>query len=532
MEVELTQKAKERKKNYDKDFFSRTDIDNMMLDLRHADNAEKPKIKHDISEKLKILGIKVDSSLSIFDFQEKINIALSDNIFGKAVHTKILKKLYETFQQYAAPKDFLLRLVEAHEPKDKNTQNSIFYNQSLRLRLLKMATIMLLDLPHNSIFRKNYGGLAHVKKCLDNISKESGQDLKTSILWHLEDKIFDDLKEATKDQIKRKGKYGLLRICNNLENGYFDDQTRMDLFFFAVAYQFSTEECIEKLFEEYYINNLLACISEERNNGLLPDGHGIHWKNYQDIVWLYYINWQSQDVDNRSPIETLGKIEEAFIQLKGDMTYRLNHQNHENTDYYANLFSRVRDVKEDQFLDFIKERYDCSGEVKQTASAIQKSKFMQEQLTKDSGFTFVSPYTIKDACCVPGEDDFKKSAKERALNEISFECGCCYCKSEKEHIQKFCKVLYHAVQYITDSKRRNAIPTRMDVFARYHAYYNRNNKGKHKSFSEVWADYTCHITGLDQYLNDANFIPISEKNIIDMCFVLSSYYSMQSDEME
>lgn len=80
---------------------------------------------------------------------------------------------------------------------------------------------------------------------------------------------------------------------------------------------------------------------------------------------------------------------------------------------------------------------------------------------------------------------------------------------------------------MTNPQRNNVNPTRTDVLAHYHAYYNQKNKGKHKNFSEVWKDYTHRITGLDQYLNDANFIPMSEKNIIDMMCVLSSYYSMQ-----
>ena len=94
-------------------------------------------------------------------------------------------------------------------------------------------------------------------------------------------------------------------------------------------------------------------------------------------------------------------------------------------------------------------------------------------------------------------------------------------------------MFYHAIRHMTTSenttKRKNAVITRTEVLAHYHAYYNQKNKGKHKNFSEVWADYTHRITGLDQYLNDANFIPMSEKNIIDMMCVLSSYYSMQSD---
>lgn len=40
MEIELTAKAKKIKKLYDRDFFSKTDLKNMMTDLVAAENAE------------------------------------------------------------------------------------------------------------------------------------------------------------------------------------------------------------------------------------------------------------------------------------------------------------------------------------------------------------------------------------------------------------------------------------------------------------------------------------------------------------
>lgn len=61
MEIELTAKAKKIKKLYDRDFFSKTDLKNMMTDLVAAENAEKPKIKKAIKERLNTLGFSVDS---------------------------------------------------------------------------------------------------------------------------------------------------------------------------------------------------------------------------------------------------------------------------------------------------------------------------------------------------------------------------------------------------------------------------------------------------------------------------------------
>lgn len=524
MAGELTRKAKEIKKLYEKDFFSQKDLKKLLQDLIVADNAEKPQIKTILAEKLNTLGISVSQESCMETFREKVDLAVSSFVWERSVHSEILHTLYHTFLQYAAPEDFLLRLIEAHEPKG-NDQKSVFHGQRLRLRLLKMAAVTLHSLPDGNRF-PNYGGLHYIQKYLGCTKKE----LKAAILLKLDDHVFDVLKTATKEQIRRNGSYGLLRVCDNLENGYFDDKTRNDLFFFAVAYQFSAEECIEKLFEEYYINNLLRCISEEKNSGALPDGHGIHWKDYRDIVWLYYINWQ--DKNNRSSVETLGKISSALSQLKGDQTFHSRQDAPNNTTYYIDLrYNVLFDITEEQFLDFIKENYDCSGIVRQTASAIQNMPFMKTPLTEDCGFTFIHFDTIKDACCIP-TDHFQKVTKQEALASVSRtlqKSGCC--EPDMEHVQQFCRMLYHAIRYMTRPESENAIPTRTDVLARYHAYYNQKNRGKQKNFSEVWADYTHRLTGLDQYLNDANFIPMSEKNIIDMMCVLSSYYSMQSEDI-
>ena len=592
MEKRLTVKAKKIKSLYDKEFFSKNDLQSMLNHLRYAENSEKPQLKKEIKSRLDTLGFPVtpkddeNTDTELEQIRKKVSQALSSYAWSNSIRNDIIHTLYHTFQQYAAPADFLLRLVEAHEPKDEKTGESIFQGQKLRLRLLKMAASTLLDLPNKSMFRKNYHGLRCIKSyCSEHYCKKENlslRELKFSILLHLDDHIFDNLTNASIDETRRNGKYGLLRVCDNLEKGYFDDKTREDLFFFAVAYQFSAEECIERLFEEYYINNLLACISDEADSGILPDGHGIHQKNYQDIVWLYYINWQSNDAENLTPKETLEKIETALEELKGDTTYRSSHKTSENTAYYADiLYDVIFHIEEEQILDFIKCHYDCSGKVQQTASAIQDAEFMKTKLSLDSGFTFLSSDIIREANGIIWESSLKsdefnsiaeqeeqrsraftiaeqKEQRNRAftiaeqeeqrskafkrfvddVKSILIQSNCCsfscekgeteeYTKRMEHDTRRFCKMFYHAIRYMTNPQRNNVNPTRTDVLAHYHAYYNQKNKGKHKNFSEVWKDYTHRITGLDQYLNDANFIPMSEKNIIDMMCVLSSYYSMQ-----
>ena len=61
--------------------------------------------------------------------------------------------------------------------------------------------------------------------------------MKVLIVEKLDDSIFNILEnpKTTIEQTRRNGTYGLLRVCDNLEDGYFDNKTRMDLFFFAVA---------------------------------------------------------------------------------------------------------------------------------------------------------------------------------------------------------------------------------------------------------------------------------------------------------
>ena len=67
--------------------------------------------------------------------------------------------------------------------------------------------------------------------------------------------------------------------------------------------------------------------------------------------------------------------------------------------------------------------------------------------------------------------------------------------------------------------------TRTALITAYYYWYNTINEHNEteKNFIDVIADYTNPVIGLNSYLAQAGYQPISEKNIFDMAVIFSSY---------
>ena len=231
---------------------------------------------------------------------------------------KILRELYRRYHAYPSPREYMLRIANYLEDNaDGWTENS------LRLRILKRFIKYgdyLLD--------AGFKGKKYIQDYVKNkVGKKLGLD---ETLSQLDDNIFDALEEADKAQKKPRGKYGILKLADDLAEGKFrvGGGTRHGLYLFAMVYNmtyspdensesFEPATDIEKnLFRDYSTNNLMRFITDtygdkSREFEADPSGQGINYKNFAEMIYLYFI------VKDYSPLEKI-KLSAIYLLILCD----------------------------------------------------------------------------------------------------------------------------------------------------------------------------------------------------------------------
>lgn len=121
-------------------------------------------------------------------------------------------------------------------------------------------------------------------------------------------------KQAKKDLRKaRKNAWTMLKLSDDLASGKFrvNGMTREQLYIFAVAFGMDAGSVEKNLFHDYYNDNLLRYVTDEEylqnvtNYESEPTGEGINYKNYVEVIYLYYLS----RFPDMSPREKLAKIQ-------------------------------------------------------------------------------------------------------------------------------------------------------------------------------------------------------------------------------
>ena len=162
------------------------------------------------------------------------------------------------------------------------------------------------------------------------MKKKTGKKPKESdVLSELDDGIFEFLESASKSQKKPDGKYGLIKTADDLASGKFrmGGATKKSLYLFAMVFDMTyyTGSDVERfdpstdveynLFKKYYTNNLMRFITEAYQKNLSeyeidPSGQGINYKNFAEMVYLYYI---SRPLDHAEQIKASSTMIEEII---------------------------------------------------------------------------------------------------------------------------------------------------------------------------------------------------------------------------
>jgi hypothetical protein len=194
---------------------------------------------------------------------------------------------------------------------------------------------------------------------------------------------------------------------------------------------------IEKnLFEDYYKNNLMRFITSTYSENLSaydldPSGNGINYKNFAEMIYLYYI---SSDYEPHEKIKRANEMIERVKVKESNSSAFSNYNNNELTSYFTSLFTEdIIDQDEEKFENFIKTNYDCSTLVEDTdeSGKIKKNTIgvMQVQNKQKTAFDIYRELIeiIKEKYnSMSGSQKEKLDKEDEKLNEKNVLKECNY----------------------------------------------------------------------------------------------------------
>lgn len=451
------------------------------------------------------------------------------------VEKRIIAALYQKYQQYPSPEEYMKRIVDRLAPITDET-----CTDSVRLRILKK---FIKD--GNALKDAGYSGKTYVQSYMKE--KLNTKTLPKEFVEQLDDGVFECLEDAKKAQLKPDGKFGLLKLADDLASGKFrtEGATKKGLYLFALVFGMTyytgadgeikdrVTDIEINLFQDYYKNNLMRFVSKAYLDGktcefeMDPCGQGINYKNFAEMVYLYYLN------KDYSPAEKIKRAMDMIRGIEKDAFKRgkrpANKANH--TRMYKTMFCEsILEKTEEEFRAFLLEHYDCD-----TYSGISyeaKTKDGKDQIV-DGKFSEIQIQTEQNTAYEKFNEILSKIEK---LGIPLKACDYGLWFSDVNALKKkfagteyepFIEVLFRADNLLKNrhlNVKSAKDVTRTAIITAYYYYYNAlyeyTNEVHGMSFEEVFKDFE---NGVNTYLQDCFYQPLSGKNIFDVLMVFSAY---------
>ena len=383
------------------------------------------------------------------------------------------------------------------------------------------------------------------------------------------------ISEQFKTYMKLKGKYGLLKITDDLANGKFRAQggTKKVLYLFAMVfdmtYYLDSEDVrrdddtdIEiNLFQKYYTNNLLRFITKAYEGKLDqfeldPSGQGINYKNFAEMIYLYYIRQNMEAVEKiRKSHEMIERVKKAG---KGNMCRVYDGENrtlhYKNLPLEANAFS----LNESEFEEFILKNYDCNTD----RATEDGNTYMVGPLQVDTDQ--ISAYKqykailekLKEYSDQPAADLVGYGVWFTDVEALDYESMRAFDDVDPREFAAFKEMLRVANQfmyYVVDESfgshdqddnrapsasvlsKKTALSvtsasdiTRTSLLVAFYYYFNAKMTARDISYGELRHEsfntfYDKFKYEADKYLESAYYQPFSSRNLFDFILVISSY---------
>lgn len=365
----------------------------------------------------------------------------------------------------------------------------------------------------------------------------------------------------------------ILKISNDLAEGKYKRGSEMKeilyLFAFAFDMSISFENNKEKnlrdikknLFEDFYCDNIIRYVNDYQLNGIYeePTGITIQFKNFVEIVYLYWLNKDSKTYSpakkylsaNAMIKKIVSKIKSAEKDIEKSTTQTGKkyfeakmladkkylgtevYRNFIRTDskYDSNKYLKIDDflgLSENEFIEVILENYDVDTTIKYTTSAAFENENYQE--TAESNFRKLIDELKKEtdglgfvSNCYPLE--FYESVFEDLF-------------AQKEYDVDLHMKLSALVKKINEQMKQVLSEAEIDGYdiftrTRYMYLYYNHFILKHigERYTETFDDFCDeYCETLNKNLEDCSYQLFSKKNLIDIMLLYSAFITLRTED--
>ena len=575
----ITTKAKAALEDLNSEFgslYTRRDAEHKLAALKEAEGMSNyPEVLSELMKIMDTFNIKYEKRMDDAAYYAALlkdaPIPSYDEVRDKMVYTILKKTKY-----YASPEEYMKRIVDRMEnPEDG------WKDDTLRLRILKQFIKYgnyLQDVCHtgsNGSVVRDIGGRMQIVGYVKEKTGKKKLSLE-DVLNEVDDNIFSLMDNAPREQLRPRGMFGLLKIVNDLANGWFrmEGSTKRALYFFAMVYGMTyyagserdaevydaASDIEDNLFRDYYVNNLMRYISASYRSDISkyeadPSGQGINYKNFAEMIYLYYIR------QNIAPQEKI-RLSSLMINELADKSTQAGEQKGGTKQFRGRVLavaqdgqtdvSTVMNLSEEEFKEFILEYYDthttvqmtnAKGKVVETTispimigldqnTAYEVYNGILEQLREDYDMTVTDcTYGLQFAEI----DELKKLsdeflARHKDVTKAEFDDYIGLLESVNRFIVKQSGIDPETGRELEDSSaisvKKPEDVTRTSIITAYYYLYNamiEDELGEWKNFKELFDDFSFSV---NKYLEEAYYQPVSVKNIFDIMLIFSSYAYM------
>ena len=556
-----------------------SDFEEKLRALRQASKSERPSRLKELFELFAACGISYERDRDDAYYEKLVRSAELPDPSGtvkipdfSGIEDRMVYALYTRYREYPAPQDYMKRIVDRLSSKEDGWDSD-----TLRVRILKQfvryggcLTYQNETAAEDGRLRREkvtlYGGEACIRKYL---GRKLGKSIKDAgeFVNEISDDVFDVLDSASKAQKKPSGPYGLLKIADDLAGGQFrtGGATKKSLYLFAMVYGMTyysgrgTQGEIPdpgtdieiNLFSDYYTNNLMRFITASYRGRLSeyepdPSGQGINYKNFAEMIYLYYI---SKDLSPQEKIRRSAEMIKAVQRDQGGKERRIPERYADTASYRRrfkkqaaeNLFSEdVLELPEDAFREFICENYNCD-----TASGGHAVGELQLETDQNTAYRKYAEILEALRRYGLGPEDCRYGlwfTDVAAFQKKGYE-NICDRRPEidRERFAEFMELLLGVNGFlqtkafsVSSAKEMTRTALLTAYYYGYNALHEKGRKNSRNSFREVFREFrdgsavpgeedSVLEQGADRQLLAAGYQPLSGKNIFDVLLVFSAY---------
>ena len=512
--------------------------------IKNADIYSKADNIANLYKMLRNIGISCKSGQEI-DYYEKVLSENSDNPkIVESVNERLITILYDCFDEFPTPEKYMQRIV------NNNSHDFEWEKDSLRLRILKQFIKYCDYLKEAGYKSKN-----SIKKY---IGEKIGKDYKKvdteDVINNIDEAIFDCIGCPEWNDKKDK----LLKTADNLAKGKFRTSglTKTELYLFAMAYDmiyytsspeevgkygeiyYETRDIEKNLFINYYHNNLMRFITEEYKENVrayeaVPSGQGINYKNYAEMVYIYFINKDCPATDKiRLSCNMISDLQKRAKEKKEKSGKIDSNESSNPTGFYKNFFKRtpynqieyaddIISLSEEEFEEFILDNYDCENT---NEAPILTNREQNTAFNRYNYFIkYINEYDDKSTI----SNSLWISDTEQFINSIS-NFKDYYSADSSSKYDDFVLLISKAVGLVRDHKYLEIDSpiemSRTALLISYYYYFTLRYEDEICNDSVRFAELFNKIQyDLDDTLEECGYQRLSGNNIFDIIIVYSIY---------